>query len=816
MPVGAESKIISEKNQTSDRHQPNLDRQNSARDLLVQINDNEAVAEITGVEINSTTKGLELILETAGNERLIPLILPEDNNLIIDILDAVLALPEGEKFPITNPAPGITAIDINQVDATSVRITVRGEAQTPSANVVPSPKNLVLSLTTERDGTATETAAEPIEIIVTAEKTPENVQDVPASITVFTQEQIEDANLDRFDDVAQNTPNFTFFPGGENRTAAFYSLRGITNFNAFSRDAIGFFIDDVPYDFAGFIDQNFIDIERIEVLRGPQNILYGRSSLGGVINIVSRRPTNTFEFDTVLSYGNFDDFEAQASISDAIIKDKLAYRLSGSYSTQDGYVENTFLDEDVDGGTSATGRAQILWTPSENWEVLLNASLADYDEGAQPFVLVGSDPFEAELDFDGFNELNTNAQSLRVGYTHPKFRLTSITAHRFSSQEAALDQDATIEDIEINAPDFDSRVITQELRLQSPEAATPFTWIVGGYFESSEFNNDRSFLRGAASPFPGEERGDSTTDSTAFALFGQTSYRVSEALNLTAGLRYETTNTTTDAQRVLIATDGTTITLLDLQDIEADGSELLPRFAVEYDFNPNLTSYASITKGYRPPGASFDPFSEDTATFEAETAWSYELGLKSAWLQDRLLANLAVFYSPVSDFQFPSLQGGEVVIDNADVDIFGTELELITRPVEGLEIVAGLGLLSAEFSNGNDPFTGESLAGKRTPFNPNLTYNLAIQYLSKIGISGRIELTGFGSTFFDDRNQIEQEPFALVNAKLGYEFEDYGIFLLANNIFDQEYLTQAADFGMGIIGTYGAPRTVGVQVRAKF
>lgn len=402
-PVKAESRIFA-KGDLQDSNQQNYLGKGfyttSARDLFVQGNRGQ-IAEITGVRLNSTDGGVELILEMASDERLVPLILPEDNNLIIDLLDAVLALPQGEEFQTINPSPGIKEISVNQIDDTSVCITVTGTEKTPSANVVPSSdtldsrynggaphnelsRNLVLSLSAERDETTTETTVEPIEIIVTAEKTPENVQDVPASITVFTQEQIEDANLDRFDDVAQNTPNFTFFPGGENRTAAFYSLRGITNFNAFSRDAIGFFIDDVPYDFAGFIDQNFIDIERIEVLRGPQNILYGRSSLGGVINIISRRPTNTFEFDTALSYGNFDDFEAQATVSDAIIKDKLAYRLSGSYGTQDGYVENTFLDEDVDGGSSATGRAQLLWTPSENWEVLLNVSLADYDEGALP------------------------------------------------------------------------------------------------------------------------------------------------------------------------------------------------------------------------------------------------------------------------------------------------------------------------------------------------------------------------------------------------------------------------------------------------
>ena len=279
-------------------------------------------------------------------------------------------------------------------------------------------------------------ASDTLRIVVTAERTPEDVQDVPVSITTFTEQQIEDANINSLDSIADRTPNFTFFSSGANRTSPFYTVRGVSNFNAFTRDAVGFFVDDVPYDFAGFIDQDLIDLERIEVLRGPQNTLYGRSSAGGVINVISRRPTNEYEFKAAASYGSFEDLETQLSVSGPIVEDKLLFRLSGSYGIQDGYVENTFLNDDIDGGTSITGRGQLLWTPSDAWEVLLNASVSDYREGAEPLVFVRpGDPFESELDFNGFNDVVSNAQSLRVAYDTPTIRVTSITAHRFSSQQ---------------------------------------------------------------------------------------------------------------------------------------------------------------------------------------------------------------------------------------------------------------------------------------------------------------------------------------------------------------------------------------------
>ncbi|MEM9009360.1 MAG: TonB-dependent receptor, partial [Cyanobacteria bacterium P01_F01_bin.86] len=276
-------------------------------------------------------------------------------------------------------------------------------------------------------------------------------------------------------------------------------------------------------------------------------------------------------------------------------------------------------------------------------------------------------------------------------------------------------------------------------------------------------------------------------------------------------------HTKLDFEGILTSSDGTlVIPFLELDDVETDGSELLPRFAIDYRLSPNVLLYGSITRGYRPPGASFEPISEDTAVFEAETAWNYELGLKSSWLEDRLSVNVAGFYSDVANFQFPSLQNGNLLIGNADIRIIGGELELIARPVSGLELIAGVGLLNAEFRNGNDLFTGLPLEGKRTPFTPSLTYNIAAQYRSEMGLLGRLEVIGFGNTFFDDLNTIEQEAFALVNLRLGYEADNYGIYLSANNLFDTEYITQAFELNTGTAGIFGAPRTIGLQVRANF
>ena len=283
-----------------------------------------------------------------------------------------------------------------------------------------------------------------------------------------------------------------------------------------------------------------------------------------------------------------------------------------------------------------------------------------------------------------------------------------------------------------------------------------------------------------------------------------------------AGLRYENTDVSTDFTQTFISPDGTlTLPLQQFSDVETDGSELLPRFVVDYRFTPNLLAYGSITRGYRPPGGNFEPDNEAVAVFDAEKSWNYELGLKSSWLDDRLTLNLAGFYNDTTNFQSPSVQNGIVTITNADIRTIGAELELTARPIPGLELSAGLGLLDAEFQNGVDFATGQAIEGKRTPFTPDLTYNVAAQYRSESGFFGRLEVVGFGKTYFDNLNTIEQDSFALVNARLGYEFDNYGIYLFANNLFDEEYLTQAFDFG-GTLAVAGAPQTFGVQLRTEF
>ena len=666
-----------------------------------------------------------------------------------------------------------------------------------------------------------------LRIIVTSEKRPEALQAVPLSITALTEQDIEDADITSLEEIARNTPNFSIFPSG-NRFFTQYSIRGISNASSLaSRDPVDFYIDGVPTGFATFIDFDLPDLERVEVLRGPQSVLYGRNSLAGVVNIITRKPTNTFEFTGSGQYGNFDDMNLRASASGPIVEDELFFRLSGSYGSREGYLDNTVLDDDVDHQSGGTVRAQLRWTPTEDWDILLNGSFEDYQEGAPPYVLLSeSDPFETDQNFNGFNELTSNTQSLKASYTHSDFRFTSVTARRFSRSEFEFDGDTTAADSLIRTlGEVNNTIFSQELLLQSPEDIEQLQWTFGGYFESNQVNQFDNGIRygadGALVGFPlppgASNVANVETNSTTFSVFGQASYQPIEALTLTAGLRYEsTTNTLDNFERIFSIPGAPSSTILALDDIDQNGSEVLPLLIAEYRFNPDLMLYGSLTRGYRPPGINLSPSTEETATYAAERSWNYEIGLKSVWFDDRLGLNLALFHNPVNNFQVLTFDNTTLgsSIENADVSITGAELELRATPLDGFDIIAGLGFVDAEFT---DYPNNESFDGNQLTYAPDLTYNLALQYRSLAGIFGRVELQGVGTTYFEADNTLRQDPYAIVNARLGYEAENYGIYLFANNIFDTEYVNQAFSLPpLGGLGIYGAPSTYGVQVKASF
>jgi iron complex outermembrane receptor protein len=782
--------------------------------------------QVTGVQLNPTPDGLTITLETGDGKPLEGTTTRTGKSLYIEIPNAQLQLVDGKEFQKANPIAGIAAVTVSALDATRIRITVTGTNEVPEATLTQSAMGLAIAITPLAVAEDSEEPEE--EIVVTAQKRSESLQNVPLSITAIPRQQLEDAQVDSFRDVAGLTPNFSFFRQGSGGIgSAFYSIRGVGNSNIFSPESVAFYLDEIPLDSGRFVDLNLIDLEQVEVLRGPQSTLYGRNSSAGVVNITTRPPTNSPEIRAAASYGNYNFRDLQLSLSDAVIPDKLAFRLAGAYTARDGFARNVLLDQNTGERSNLTGRAQLLWTPAKEWRISFNVLASYTDDGDSAFSIASDpDPFRIERDINGFNQVSTNAQALKIAYDGAGLQATSITSRRFSNQDYATDGDITALPLARYFNQFNSTVWTQEIRLQSPKTAEQFRWLLGGYFESFEFNTlgDGFTLTdlGAAAfglPFPGTDRASGELRRNTYAVFGQVAYQPIQPLTLTAGLRYEANRTRLDRRRNFELANGVSFPIgQTVNGAEQNSDEVIPRFAAQYRFNPNLMVYASIARGYKPGGLNYRADSLALLQFEEEKSWTYEAGLKSSWLDNRLSVNFAVFNTQFDNYQvaLPDLSGQFRNIFNADAKVTGFELEMRAEPVKGLSLTAGLGYLDSQFKNYLNPQTGQRFDGNQLPYAPNLTYNLSAQYRSAGGFLGRVELQGFGTYFFDDANEVKQTPFAIVNARLGYEGKNFGVYLFANNLLDTRYVNSAFLFPPNIVSSYGDPVTYGIQVKASF
>jgi iron complex outermembrane receptor protein len=808
--------------------------------------------EVTGVKVNSTDKGLEIILETKQGDKLQVLSKNDGDSFIADIPNAQLRLPQGNTFTQEKPAAGINTVTVTNVDTKSIRVTVTGEISIPKVELFDDDDGLVFAVTSiapvsspqqpespkkpdetkptsekPSEPVAETDEPEPIELVVTAQKTEENLQDVPVSVTAISEREIEDAGITNIQGIANNTPNFTVLSASGGRFFSFYSLRGLSNSNFLSRsDTVSFYIDDIPLEGGFNIEQELIDLERVEVLRGPQSTLYGRNAQAGVVNIISRKPTNNPEIRTSAAGGSYNGRDLQLSLSNAIIPDKLFFRLSGGYKARDGFGRNTLTDENLGEQSSISGRGQILWTPSPAWTISVNAAQTYNDDSGYGYAsITAKNRYDAALNESGNVELNDNSQALRIAYDSANFRFTTITSHRNSTQDSRIDGDISPIDIFRNVNNFSTDIWSQEIRLQSPTDEDKFRWIVGGYYEAKNVDYLELYkltpisqaLFGAFDT----RRLAAESSGNIYAAFAQVDYKPVQPLTLTAGLRYEYASTTlTRSNNFEVAGVAVNPAGQTFIDAETSSSVLLPKVGLEYRFNPNLMVYTSITRGYKPGGLNYRADVPGSLIFAPEKSWNYEAGLKSSWLDDKLIANLALFSNQLENYQaaLPDpVTGIFSSITNASASINGAEFELKAKPNRGLELSAGFGYNDAKYNNYTNPLIGSNFNGNRLPLSPEYTYNLAAQYRTTGGLLGRLELQGFGSYLLDDANRIKQDPFLLVNARVGYEKNNFGFYLFANNIFDTRYITQGFEFPPpSVIASYGAPVTVGIQVRANF
>ncbi|MCG8632517.1 MAG: TonB-dependent receptor [Desulfobacterales bacterium] len=671
-------------------------------------------------------------------------------------------------------------------------------------------------------------------ITVTAQKRKEDVRTIPVSISVLTDMAIEDKDISSTRDIRFHVPNFTSLNSGSRDYFSRIGIRGISN-TAIGDPAVALYIDDVSYADVFSFNLPLFDLERIEVLKGPQGTLYGKNTEAGVVNIITKSPSNILESFADFAIGNYGQKSFSGFVNAPFKEDTLFGRLTIHKSVRDGFVDNVHTGGQVDNHDTLAARGGLVFAPASRLAMDLNLSLTRLDDdGGFPMTpmdkqqyeaasgLSGLDDFQVGYNYLGESSSENATASLRVKYEWDTVDLVSVTALRYMDNESDLDADFTPKELYIGFNARESRSLTQELRLQSGSGDTSDKWLVGLYFSDDDVDHDTGYRLDRASADANgvdlytEDRISADLGARDMAVFSQGTLRYFDnRLGATAGLRYEHARRTMDRVHTF---DGSP-SADPMNALEKTYGELLPKLAFDYTLTPDVMVYTSVARGYKAGGYSYAVDDEDMVEFDPEISTAVELGIKAEFPEKRGWINLTGFYTMVDDFQDRvKVDPMTIVQANAtEVDIYGIELETAWSLIQGVTLAASLGYTHGVYGKYIDPMTGEDYRDKQITLLPEFDATLSLTWRTMAGFYAGASVYGAGTTYFDRSNTQKQSPYALLNLKAGYEQEKWDIYLAIENVTDRQYFLDAfEDPGVGYMGTVGNPRTITLNCKLRF
>jgi len=680
-------------------------------------------------------------------------------------------------------------------------------------------------------------------IIVTAEKKEENLQHVPVSISALTAKNINEYRLWNSNDLTAIVPNLYSGTPGDGRNVV--AVRGITSSSY--NPAVTTYIDGVnQFTLDTYIPQLF-DVERIEVLRGPQGTLYGRNAMGGVINIITKQPGNKADGFAELSIGNYGQQRYSAGMRIPVIKSKLFFGMSGLYEGLNGYYFNQYNSSKFDEKHSAGGNYYLKYIASTKWILTLNLKhLASRNYGSFPLAGSAGDafsnPFQLNQNAVGKLVDNTLNSSLSVNYTGTHFNFSSQTAYQSNYRYYAspIDGDFSPIDGVTVGNNYGNKwnnvnVITQEFKFSSPaSSSSPMKWTTGAFLFYQNAPNKQAVHFGKDALLVGSPDINyaiiSTTKlkSVGAALYTQGTYSINKQTDIIAGIRYDYQHS---KQHVLgeYLPDASPVPLFETRPDTsgtASYSAFSPMLSINYLPELNTNLYATYSRGYRTGGLTqlaADPSQPPLYAYKPEYSNNFEVGVKNTLLNNRLRVNLSLFYTSITNAQVPTLilPDAITVTKNAGkLNSKGIDAEIAATPLRGLEATYNFGYTNAKYATLKLSQNGQeaNLKGKRQIFTPDVTSMLALQYSLPVNKSQSVKIVVrgewiyLGETFFDLNNTIRQSPYSLLNTRIGITAKHFELMFWGRNLGDRKYISYGYDFGAVHLGN---PKTYGITFRVK-
>ncbi|NDJ25545.1 TonB-dependent siderophore receptor [Nostoc sp. B(2019)] len=809
----------------------------TAKLLLVQQSDVASV-QVTGVKVNNTDKGIEVILESANPEALRPIIKSAENNYIVDVPNSVLALPEGKDFSIANPVNGIVSVSVTQADANTVRLTVTGETGLPTAELFDSDEGLIFALVPVAETTQqpqepeqpisktppeqpTTQSDEPIELVVTGEqdgyriptastatKTDTPLRDVPQAIQVIPQQVLQDQQVRRLNEALKNAPG-VIADNSERSAFEGFTIRGFSNRNII-RNGLR---DDTSIT----TNINTENIDQIEVLRGPASVLFGQGGAGGTINIVTKKPQSIPFYSIEGTIGSFDSYGGSIDFTGPLNDDKtVLYRLNASVFTTDTFVD--FFERD-----RFFIAPSLTWLMGDNTQLTLEAEYSDQrqpnDRGlpARGTVLPNRNGQLPISRFIGepFDEIDkNNRQSLRVGYNFEhRFSENWQFRNNFNFSYLSVDQNSL----------FPSELLEDDRTLERGLYVSKFaqqtysldTNVVGNFKSGSldhkllfgiDLSRDISYDEGLDSlreldpinifdPIYRrdslgaiiEQIPDTPTISEGLGIYLQDQISFSDNFKLVLGGRFDiVTQELEDSQGETTA----------FQQDEA----FSPRVGIVYQPSEAVSLYANYSRSFQQVTDS-----SSNRLFIPERGTQYEVGMKVDWTSN-LSSTLALYQITRSNVLFTDLDdpSGRTSLQAGEQRSRGIELDITGEIAPGWKIIGGYAYNDAQVTEDN--LIPE---GNRINNVPEHAFSLWSTYEIQ---QGNLQGLGFGLGLFyvgerqgDLDNTFSLPSYLRTDAALFYRRNNFRAALNVHNLFDNEYF----ETGESILRVYaGAPRTV--------
>ncbi len=674
-------------------------------------------------------------------------------------------------------------------------------------------------------------------VIVTAQKEPADIQSLPVSVTAASKDMIANAGIRIVSDAAVYAPN-TYFSEFSARALSFARFRGIGSSPA--NPGITTYIDGVPQLNTNSSSIELLDVEQVEFVRGPQGALFGRNTLGGLVGVTSARPSLTKWAGSIsVPLGNFGAREVRAGVSGPLA-DRVAIGIAIDRHDRDGFTTNELTGNNLDYRSATSGKAQVLWTPADNWEarvIVTGERARDGDLALNDLEALRRAPLRAARDFEGRNDRNIVSTTVLARREGQRFAFSTTTGFVRWTTRGVTDLDYTPLPLVTRDNAEEDTQFTQEIRLASAanaparlSDAVVLKWQVGFFLFTQNYDQDavNTFAPFLLSPFLGfpvsQHSPQSALDDVGVGVYGQGTMTFDENLDVTVGARVDHER----KEAMLDTFYSPEIAPPTVVAAERSFSNVSPQVALAYRFRSGRMAYVSAGRGFKAGG--FNPASPSGSEgYGEELAWHVESGVKTAWANGRVVANAAVFSIDWDDLQLnlpnPAVPGQFYIANVGAARSAGVELELSARPQSSVDLFGTLGYTHGRFTEGSFS-SGLDVSGNELPSTPGYTGTIGAQYARAVGtrsgatLHGRAEAVFYGAFPYDDANTEGQEAYSLANFRTGVRGTRVFAEAWVRNAFDTRYIPIAFAHGSfapsGFVGESGPPRTFGITGGLNF